>query len=85
MNADTLQQHEDHGRRWATALLAIGERPGQVKADAIRKSEIVHVSVEAYRWMTSEGWREAAVRQNRWRAEYAFLAGAFAACEESTR
>lgn len=85
MNADTLQQHEDHGRRWATALLAIGEPPGQVKADALAK--IGHAVAPCYYYAPSAQWRKKALTQDGgyWPKSYAFLAGAFAACEESTR
>lgn len=86
MNADTLQQHEDHGRRWAAALLAIGERPGQVKADALAKIGLVGTTADTVH-TPSARWCAAALAQVEcyWSKSYAFLAGAFAACEESTR
>lgn len=83
MNADTLQQHEDHGRRWATALLAIGESRFQVRTDALKKAGLAATSTQILD--KSASWRYSAHIEGGLAGDCAFLTGAFAACEESTR
>lgn len=83
MNADTLQQHEDHGRRWATALLAIGESLATVKVDALKSRGWAATGKQIL--ATSAFWRYSALIEDSLAGDCAFVAGEFDACEEATR
>jgi hypothetical protein len=58
MNADEMQQHEAYGRRWAQALLSIGESTDQVRADALKKKGMAPTNASIYH-TPSIDWRGA--------------------------
>lgn len=82
MNAEQLQEQENRGRRRAQALLAIGESTDQVKTDALKKGGLTVTSFRILAKSTS--WRYSVRIENSMADDCAFLAGVFAACEEST-